>query len=104
MKTVKQVLIDSRARIEQGWGQEKYRREDDGPKYCAIGAIIHDGDCLILDDASYELRSRAERCIADALPGEDNSYNDVIVYNDSPDTTKEDILKLYDAAIAACTD
>ncbi len=105
--TTKDLLIAGRARIERGWCQGTYARDDDGVQvyaedldypglsFCALGAIGEqisrcEGAALILanhipKDRRYPLNARS-----------------VSWFNDDPSTTKEDVLALYDRAIAAC--
>ena len=84
-----QRLLDARQRIVMGWCQGTSTRSGDGQtEYCALAAAEPNWN-LSVDMDIVNLLQRA-------LP---KGFRSVMVYNDSPMTTKEDIIALYDRAI-----
>ena len=84
-----QRLLDARQRIVMGWCKGTSTRSGDGQiEYCALAAAEPDWK-LAVDIDMVNLLQRA-------LP---KGFRSVMVYNDSPATTKEDIIALYDHAI-----
>ena len=102
---VAEVLGHARDRIEDGWCQLWSMRvsADGDTEYCALGAL-NQGlmDCKGLRRRDiYErmdVSNAAYKSLQDVLPAE-CSDDMVVVYNDAPGRTKEDILELYDRAI-----
>ena len=82
---VVQDLMKGRQRIVENWAKGcGLNSPSDG--YCAVSAIDYDGS-----------RSSAHRLLNRSLPEGQRSIHR---YNDHPTTTKQDILDLYDRAIA----
>ena len=100
MKT-KDVLVKARSLVEKGWTQGVAARNDygyhveptdsDACYWCATGAI----QAVLPKDVLF-----SDYC--DLLASE--APYDIVLFNDDADTTKEDILKVYDKAIARCMD
>ena len=100
-----EALKTARELISQGWTQGQYvRRDAITPAYCvigplgpAIGGFPGDGANPYAPDSGKPIRAylRAhglELCNVKSL----------YIWNDHPDRTKEDVLDLYDRAIALC--
>lgn len=87
------ILIDARKLVDAGWIKGELKRTHEGKAYfCASGAIRE--AYWKTDDngqASYKAREYAQHYTAN-LPMHE--------YNDRPKTTKEDILWMFDWAIA----
>jgi len=89
------VLKRARARLARpyGWTKQVHRRAVDRPvqyAYCAIGAV------------SY-LPNTTSQAKADAMDYLESTVGwevSVVSFNDDPQTTKTDVLALYDKAIA----
>ena len=97
MKT-KKVLVKARSLIEKGWTQKALARDAHGEKvhpkdpnaceWCATGALR--AVLVNISDYSDLLTSQAP--------------SDIILFNDNTNTTKEDILAVFDKAIERCDD
>lgn len=87
-KTVKQVLIDARALLETGWvgGPPKVIQGE----HCPVTAIEYAGG---LEDLDY-VKVRCTRLIFTELT------TGIIPWNDAPGRAKEEVLALFDRAIA----
>lgn len=95
------ILIAARALIKCAWTKKALQRTDFYPaQYCAAGAIRHaatNRDML----RSWELRDAAEDELRKYLPPHYREYKYGIArFNDAETTTKQDILNLFDKAIA----
>ena len=91
MPTTKEVLVAARQRLTTDWTKAG------GIGCCALTAI----NTFVCDKA---LMARANQLLFNNLPPEfpirGRASDTIIQYNDHPDTTKDDILALYDRAIA----
>lgn len=89
-------LIDSPEKWHQGDYGEFGASGEEYCKFCAFGAL--DASCSRLD-AEQMVYSAADRALMAALPiaFQDLSY---VTFNDHPDTTHQDIMDLFDRAIA----
>jgi hypothetical protein len=92
--TTVEILKAARAKIEQGWTQKALARDaygdparGNGCSWCAEGALV----------AVTGGRSKAFGYLRESLP---DGFNDTAIYNDAPGRTQQEILDLYDAAIA----
>ncbi len=74
-----QALIEGRRRIEAGWCQKTMRTREG---VCAVAAVSHCPDAV-----TTTLQKALGR------------WN-IAAWNDEPDRTKQDVLALYDRAIA----
>src|SRR4051812_48872706 len=94
------ILERARALIERHWSKGAYYREEDD-SYCALGAlnvvISRSKDKYNAASSSSTYALRVQQYLEDSLPL--HSYRSVVVFNDGPKTTKEDVLALYDRAI-----
>ena len=99
--TNKEVLQEARKFVEKGWTQGVFARDKEGntveskdPRACkwnAMGALIAANP--------QGLYRWLELCsIFHSLTDKSLSF----AFNDEPETTKEDVLALYDKAIARC--
>ena len=85
------ALMRGRSRIERGWCQGKMASPTG---VCAIGALS--GAVVYGHEAE-----RAVKILNLAIgEGSSQSWHDVIRWNDAPGRTKEEVLDLYDRAIA----
>lgn len=90
MRTEAEKLRYARTLIEKGWTQGAYAVDENGravsenstyaKSFCAVGA------CLAAKTSSYYL----DRLIS----------QDVVAWNDTPGRTKEEVLDIFDRAIA----
>jgi hypothetical protein len=85
---VTQMLIDGRQRVQNGWSQRIMRRR---------GAVCMIGSLTITD---YEVFVIADKVILEAIHELGYFYPSVVAFNDDPWRTKEQILEVYDVAIA----
>jgi hypothetical protein len=83
------MLQAARSKIEQGWCQGAMRQRG---KVCMFGALSHE------DDGSLS-RAAAEVLLA-AIHSRGYSHGQVTAFNDAAGRTKEQVLEVYDAAIA----
>ncbi len=96
------LLREGRARIVRGWTKGSFARNRSGrlvlswhvdaKKWCAMGALNAEGPPFGNVQAALDFLSRV-------LP---RNLGSVDVFNDAPETTKQDVLDLYDRAIALC--
>ena len=96
MKTIKQILIEAKAKIEQGWCQKTDAKDKFGNFvsadsyaavcWCSEGAII----------SVVGLNNQAEDTM-DILRFITNCG--IVKWNDAPERTKEEVLELFDKAI-----
>lgn len=98
MITVKQLLQDAKEHIEKK-GHCKGMLWDEEGRCCIIGAVsrVHGpvGTAVFNPDAYFA----AMNSIRASIPA-DAPTQSIPGYNDRPETTKEDILALFDRAIA----
>lgn len=104
MSDVKLTLIEARQKISEGWTQGAYARMsnevDDGGKvsadsrlatcWCSVGAVS------AVSPRPYETLRKLKETLGGV------STADIIQWNDDPTRTKEEVLDLFDRAIAAC--
>lgn len=95
MTTALDVLVEGRRRIVAGWnkGMIKSCRDDGSPTYCARGATVADYN-MTDTTPMFEALMFLHREVP-------SRYEGLVDYNDRSQTTKEDILALYDRAIAS---
>lgn len=107
MSDVKLILIEARQKISEGWTQRAYARMsnevDDGGKvspesllatcWCTTGAV------WAVIPRGTSSRSSFNK-IKEVMGWE--STDDIINWNDAPTRTQEEVLDLFDRAIAAC--
>jgi hypothetical protein len=89
--TIADDLKAARALIEKGWCKDALRL---GNTYCAIGALskVTEGDvyaCTSRGDAAYH-------AVRKMLP----AGVDIADFNNAPETTRQDVLNLFDKALA----
>ncbi len=99
---VKELLVAGKLRIERGWCQKsygQYKMHTDRTSYCASGAIRNARDSGISEMNQDEMD--ALRVLAVCLKS--RSEADIISFNDERGRTKEEVLALYDRAIAVST-
>lgn len=104
---VKDVLVEARALVEQGWAKGYYT--DGLGSYCVAGAInLAAGEMRDLNGAIvYAPHNMATKKLAliarltacDHLP---QPFESLQIFNDDPDTTKADVLAVLEKAIASC--
>lgn len=98
MKTVIQLLKDAKERIEKN-GHCKDQLWDEQGRCCIIGAVSRAhgpaGAAVYNPDAYFA----AMNSIRASIPA-DAPTQSIPGYNDLPETTKEDVLALFDRAIA----
>ncbi len=95
MSTVKELLIEGRARIEQGWCQGQSMVRGAPPSFCMLGAI--DSTRIDYVPACIEARLLLTRVVL-----QKHGINDVIRFNDMLGRTQADVLEVYDMAIGEC--
>ena len=110
--TTKEVLTQARVLVEQGWTQKVCARNANGDRvatndpdacmFCATGAV----SAAIMKSAKNQ-DAKADEAFFGAVNLLDNitlkcDSGCAENFNDHPKTTKEDILELFDKAIARC--
>lgn len=107
MSDVKLILIEARQKISEGWTQGAYARMsnevDDGGKvstdsrlatcWCSVGAV----GAVAPHGVDYRATLNKLKEVM-GWP----STADIIQWNDAPTRTKDEVLDLFDRAIAAC--
>lgn len=108
--TMKEFLTKVRARLEKGWTKGAFARDktekdvpvsysQDACSWCMEGAIITERNKL-RDYAPY-CDSVLQKTLNPFLPAEYKNMR-FARFNDAPETSKEDVLAVFDSAIAAC--
>ncbi len=98
--TLREVLVEARRILENvGWCQGTYARDEnsvailtDDPgacQFCVMGALY-----FASDDSDVEEEARA--LLNTVVEGS------IVAYNDAPGRTKEEVLAVFDLAIARC--
>jgi hypothetical protein len=96
VKADKDLLIAARAKIEAGWCKGTLFMLLWGkPHFCAAGAL---DTCLFPGDESPE-HALLRACLPHGVPN--GRFENVAMFNDLPATSMQDVLDLYDRAIAA---
>lgn len=100
MKTTKEILIEARKLIEHGWcqgslaktiyGESVDEQHPSARYFCTAGAIYK----------AEPNNTRAELIIDEIEEEFKGTWSFISKWNDSPDRTKEDVLVLFDKAIA----
>lgn len=107
MSDVKLILIEARQKVSEGWTQRAYARMsnevDDGGKvsadsrlatcWCSVGAVG-----AVTPEAMSSMPALNKLKEVMGWP----STADIIQWNDEPTRIKEEVLALFDMAIAAC--
>src|SRR4051812_5683885 len=83
-----EVLMKARAEVEKGWC--KFALEDRNGNCCALGALVRTGE-------EWPRGARVLGELLDPTP----SCGSIATFNNAPETTKADVVALYDRAIAA---
>lgn len=94
MNAVKELLKLGRTRVEKGWTKGRYK--DDEGNVCALGAIGFAGRTLPV--GALLARDYLNTCAFEY------DYDGIVSFNDSPDVQKEDVLSLFDCAIAKASE
>jgi hypothetical protein len=89
LSPVTRMLIDGRKRVQNGWSQRIMRQRG---SVCMIGSLT------ITD---YEVFAVAEKLILEAIHELGYTYSSVVAFNDHLCRTKEQVLEVYDIAIAS---
>ena len=89
LSPVTHMLIDGRQRVQNGWSQRIMRQRG---SVCMIGSLT------ITD---YEVFAIAEKLILEAIRELGYAYSSVVAFNDDLGRTKEQVLEVYDIAIAS---
>jgi hypothetical protein len=102
MSNAKQVLVDARALIEQGWTIGVLEREINGRMcYCSLGALREAAG------SSGDDYHAAKDLLAGVLPAEchggTGSFNTIVFFNDAWASSKNEVLAAFDAAIEAAS-
>lgn len=98
--TTKEILVKAKGLIEKhGWTQDKYHAPTG--EFCSLGAIRYAiWDCLdrsSTDDVYYKAKTAFLRAT-------DSGYSSDVAFNDAEGRTKDEVLAVFDKAIAACDD
>jgi len=88
LSPVTHMLIDGRQRVQNGWSQRAMRQRG---SVCMIGSLT------ITD---YEVFAIAEKLMLEAIHELRYTYSSVVAFNDDLRRTKEQVLEVYDIAIA----
>lgn len=96
-KNMLQVLQEARARLAKRNGWIKGESHNGRAGYCATGAIYY-----VM--GGHIDRHKLYKTLAKQIPDKDridllNPHSSILLYNDRPETKKEDILDMFDKAI-----
>ena len=100
--TVRDVLVQGRALVQQGWAQQRMHRmvevkgtlgarREFRDEYCAVGGLA-----AICHDKGDGVRPAFMRLVAAAGK---QGYKSVVSFNDAQGRTQADVVALYDDAI-----
>lgn len=101
-KTYLQILQEARALIAAGWCQGPFHTvTDTGDCYCACGAIERSFG-VALDHLGGHPKPEGYWLLRDLLEtlAEERGFSGIIWFNEAEGRTKEEVLALYDEAIA----
>jgi hypothetical protein len=93
-----EFLTEARGLIKEGWCQGSFRKiTDNGVEYCALGAMGYVGT-----EHHVDLIPSARRVFAQLLPEQyfEDTWPMVARWNDEPGRTQEEVLGMFDKAIA----
>jgi hypothetical protein len=109
----RKALIAARGFIERGWTRGWFARTENGKRadalyptatcWCVMGALQRAIDYSVEDDDYSEYTKRAAlrySALASILSKYTPRGRDLLGFNDSLETTKEDVLNLFDRALA----
>lgn len=108
----KGLLQRARLNVMDGWCQHVYYKDALGRPcgmgqascYCAMGALVQ-ASCGYGDTFATHSFSRAARMLQDQVTKlEGNGLVNVQQWNDEPGRTKQEVVELYNKALAACED
>jgi hypothetical protein len=88
LSPVTHMLMDGRQRVQNGWSQGVMRQRGSA---CMIGSLT------ITD---YEVFAVAENLMIEAIHELGYPYSSIVPFNDDLRRTKEQVLEVYDTAIA----
>lgn len=117
MNDVKKVLTEARGLVERGWC--KHASSDGKGNFCLRGAVEYAAGVKVLlgnnhlafprlnndlprlmeSAKAYTRDFNAIQIVREHLP---QGHDCVVLYNDDPTTTKDDVLAVLDKAICAC--
>lgn len=117
MKTTIEILKDARALVAAGWikGTFRTKRGEGAPCYCAMGAVraaagyytvidsppVSSADYDKFDRRLKEITAGVRPALACEIIASTGYHNGVPYFNDRDSTTKEDVLEVFDKAIAS---
>lgn len=94
MSKYREVLQGAKNKVEKGW--IKHRMEAKDGSLCALQALLKTAqEDRYYGGAGYDAIQILKTNLPDKF-----KMNSITYFNDHPDTTKEDILALFDRAIA----
>jgi hypothetical protein len=97
-QTIADDLKAARALLEKGWC--KHVLEDGKGGHCALGAIVR---ATTGDDYGWNQRAvDAAVFMGNRTPG--GQVNDLVAFNNAAETTPQDVLDLFDSAIAVASE
>ena len=106
-KTVEQVLQEARVLIDKGWIKGSFAcnesmiavdtTDEKASCFCILGALRRVEGLSDLDRCYTDNYTSAREVILEVL--KPRGYDFIPTFNDSEDTTKEDVLKVFDEAI-----
>lgn len=108
----KELLQRARLSVMDGWCQGSYYEDANGnpcgrvhaARHCAMGALIQ-ASVGYGDTFATHSFSRAARMLQDQVTRlEGNGLVNVQQWNDEPGRTKQEVVELYNKALAACED
>lgn len=96
------LLTEARALLAQGWTQKASARDKDGNpvhtmhadacQFCAVGALLK-----VSDPVDFEASLDVETHLYAALP---EGFTSIVAFNDAKGRTQDEVLALFDLAIA----
>ena len=100
MSNTKLTLVEARQKIEQGWTQEAYARDKTNEK---VSTSSREATCWCVMGALVAVTVRYDQAL-DTIMGVIGAKHpgDIIDWNDDPARTQEQVLELFDRAIATC--
>lgn len=108
MKVSELLIAGKKILCETGWCQGNFAKDRRGRSvptmsksatcFCAMGAVNR-AAFAAQPDREFSLRWKAEQYL-DSIAQRDPAYMGIVSFNDSPDTTRDEVVHLFDLAIA----
>lgn len=105
-----EALLAARKKIEHGWcrwasaldadGNAVFATSEKAVRFCATGAIASVVGLQAPMGELSALEILLDHATEDVTEGGEDEFDNVVDFNDAAETTRDDVLRVYDLAIA----